>query len=124
MGQSNSNMTQSNFNPSDEELQNIHSTNVFFNEFYLTQVRDQANFSAAGIDPTVQRWVRFGRPNLVNLFTATSNLCKEHDIKRVAVCVCGPKSMIDDVKDLCYRSQLNLSKRTIRFDCHSEIFDF
>ena len=108
-----------------DDAQDVQSNFVFFNEYYLTAVRDAAQFDAAGIRPEVQKWLKFGRPNLVNIFTSVSNLCKEHaHIKRVAVCVCGPQSMVDEVKDLCKKSQLNPSARTIRFDCHSEVFDF
>jgi ferredoxin-NADP reductase len=108
-----------------EEAQDINSTFVFLNKFYLTQVRkDEKEFDAAGIHPTVQSWLQFGRPLIGDLFEQTRTLCKNENIKRVGVCVCGPPTLVDTVKDICHRSQLSPHQSTVRFDCHSELFDF
>ena len=107
-----------------DDIQDIMSSFVFHNSYYLTSVRDEKEFDAAGIHPTVQTWLKFGRPNLEGLFEETRNLCKKENITRVAVCVCGPLSLVSDAKNLCNSSILKPAPSTVRFDCHSEIFDF
>ena len=100
------------------------SSYVFFNEFYLTSVRDSKDFDYAGIHPHVQRWLKFGRPDIAQIFQQTRELCVAENISRVAVCVCGPPPLVNDVKDMCRQSQMSPGCSTIRFDCHSEVFDF
>jgi NAD(P)H-flavin reductase len=102
----------------------VGSSYVFLNKFFLTQVRSKEDFDAAGIHPTVQTWLQFGRPPLDGIFDDVKKLCKDEHIKRVGVCVCGPPQLVAHVKDLCYRSQLHPGQSTVRFDVHSEVFDF
>lgn len=107
-----------------QDEQKISSDFVFFNEFYLTSVRKPEDFDSADINPEVQQWLKFGRPDLAKLFEETVNLCKAEGMKRVAVSVCGPQAMINEVSDLCRLSQMRCASETIRFDYHSEVFDF
>lgn len=106
------------------DIQSITSKFVFFTEYYLTQVRNEKEFDAAGIHPDVQQWLKFGRLNVGATLSSVADLCDAENIKRVGVCVCGPASLVSDVKGLCNKTQLNPFPSTVRFDCHSELFDF
>mmetsp|Transcript_6720 Transcript_6720/g.7031 ORF Transcript_6720/g.7031 Transcript_6720/m.7031 type:complete len:561 (+) Transcript_6720:29-1711(+) len=103
----------------------LNSNLVFHNEYYLTQVRSSdSQQHTAGINREVQTWLKFGRPNMKEIFERTTELCKKENISRVGVCVCGPTPMINEVVDLCNWTLLDPRCGTIRFDCHSEVFDF
>jgi hypothetical protein len=109
-----------------EDPQDIQSQLLCFNEYYLTSVGGGQGGQGQGQGQdrgSEQKSLKFGRPNLMNLFTAASNLCKEHGIRRVGVCVCGPAALRADVRALCAVSRLQPGARTVRFDCHSEGFD-
>lgn len=106
------------------DMQRINSKYVFFNEFYMTQVRSADDFNAADINPEVQKWLKFGRPNLDELFARVKEMCMVENISRVGVCVCGPAPLVADVRDRCSKTLLKPSQGTVRFDCHSELFDF
>ena len=41
-----------------EDPQEICSPFVFFNEFYMTAVRNEAEFDPADIHPAVQKWLK------------------------------------------------------------------
>jgi hypothetical protein len=71
-----------------------------------------------------ERHVHFGRPNIPDIFKRITDLCVAEGLRRVAVCVCGPVSMINEVDDLCRQSKLSPERTTVRFDCHKEVFDF
>ena len=107
-----------------EEGMNIMTPLIFHAEYYLTQVRSEEQFKAAGIDPVEQKHLRMGRPNIPDLFRRTRELCEKEGIKRVGVMTCGPKGMVDEVMDLCQMSQINPICSTVRFDGHAEVFDF
>lgn len=103
----------------------LNSDLIFHNEYYLTQIRSPESAQhIAGIHPEVQSWLKFGRPNLKEIFAKTSELCKNENISRVGVCVCGPSPMVNETIDLCNWSLLNPKCGETRFDCHSEVFDF
>ena len=103
----------------------LNSDLIFHNEYYLTKIRpDESQRHTAGIRPEMQTWLKFGRPNIKEIFERTAELCKKENISRVGVCVCGPPSMINDVVDVCNKSLSDPRCGQVRFDCHSEIFDF
>lgn len=105
------------------DQQDLMSDYVFFNEYYLTSAREPKE--EFGIHPEVQKWLKLSRPNLPDLFQQTTKLCLSENISRVAVCVCGPQSMVNEVADFCRRSQMAPTCcQNVRFDCHSEVFDF
>jgi hypothetical protein len=104
--------------------QDLNSQFIFYNEYYLTQIRPTDQQHTAGIHPEVQKWLKFGRPKMQEIFTNVSELCKAENISRVAVCVCGPTPMVNEVSDLCRLSKMNPKCDTVRFDCHQEVFDF
>jgi hypothetical protein len=109
-------------NPSNQ--QDLNSSFIFHNEYYLTRIRATDQQHTAGIHPEVQNWLKFGRPNLKETFANVTNLCKTEKISRVAVCVCGPAPMVNEVSDLCRVSKMDPHCDAVRFDCHQEVFDF
>jgi hypothetical protein len=104
--------------------QDMNSSFIFHNEYYLTRIRATDQQHTAGIHPGVQSWLKFGRPNLKEIFANVSSLCKTEHISRVAVCVCGPTPMVNEVSDLCRASKMDPHCDAVRFDCHQEVFDF
>lgn len=102
----------------------ISSEYVFITELYLSSQRDQQEFLEGNIHPASQPHLHFGRPNIVDIFQRTRGLCIKEHIKRVAVGVCGPQSMVDAVDDLCRRSKMSTDSAAVRFDCHKEVFSF
>mmetsp|Transcript_26197 Transcript_26197/g.44193 ORF Transcript_26197/g.44193 Transcript_26197/m.44193 type:complete len:553 (+) Transcript_26197:100-1758(+) len=107
-----------------EDGLDLHSERIFHAEYYLTSVRSEEQFAAAGIDPVNQKHLHFGRPSLPYLFQRTEELCRKEGIKKVAVLTCGPPGMINEVMDFCNKSQLCTSPDTVRFHGHAETFDF
>jgi hypothetical protein len=104
--------------------QDLKSQFIFFNEYYLTQIRPTDQQHTAGIHPEVQKWLKFGRPQMKEIFANVAELCKTESISRVAVCVCGPTPMVNEVSDLCRLSKMDPNCGTVRFDCHQEVFNF
>ncbi|GAQ85633.1 Ferric reductase [Klebsormidium nitens] len=88
-------------------------------EFYLTQVRDPSGFADANIQPELQPYLRFGRPDLPRIFEQMRELAAAYGETRVATLVCGPPGMIADVRRLSSRHRVN----GVRFDCHVETFE-
>lgn len=114
--------------PQDPIGEALASDKIFHNMFYLTQVsRPEGEFEKAGIVPEKQPWLQFGRPDLADIFKQCENMLlteprTRHGRPRVAVGVCGPQAMVDDVRNICKKSKLSCSG--VVFDCHSEVFDF
>lgn len=101
------------------------SSMVFENRFYLTQVRDEGKFKDANINPKMQPWLHFGRPDIAATFDEVRALLATDQsgrkTPRVCVSVCGPPAMVHDVQEQCRISKLGCSK--VAFDCHAEVFD-
>jgi hypothetical protein len=72
-------------------------------EFYITSIRGKEEFAQANIDHVRQPFLRFGRPNLPDVFARVTQLCAKEGIDRVGVVACGPKEMMNDVAQLCSR---------------------
>ena len=88
-------------------------------EFYITGIKNKEEFLLSGIDPIHQPHLRYGRPDLSNIFERVAKLCEKENISRVAVVTCGPSPMINDVVTLS-RKKIN----GVSFDCHHEVFQF
>mmetsp|Transcript_7401 Transcript_7401/g.9702 ORF Transcript_7401/g.9702 Transcript_7401/m.9702 type:complete len:555 (+) Transcript_7401:156-1820(+) len=104
---------------SDEELKSDSET-IFKTRLYLTKLqRDKDEYPVANISPTLQPWLRFGRPNLKEIF---QKFCNDSGVQhtRVAVLTCGPKGLINEVEKLA-RTQSN---SRVTFDFHKESFEF
>lgn len=95
------------------------SEDVLYTEFYLTKAREEDQ-AGANIHPDVQTCLRFGRPALDTIIGEMANIAKNGPKKRVAVLVCGPESIIKDVRRFCRNS----SSKEVQFDVHSETFNF
>lgn len=96
----------------------LDKADVFHCEFYLTSIRNQSEFKAANIRPDEQEYLRFNRPNLPHIFARMDQYCKDKNIDKVAVAVCGPGVMVEEVKDLCKM------KHEVEYHLHSEEFSF
>jgi hypothetical protein len=109
----------------DNDDLSISSTLVFQSRYYLTSVRDEAEFLAAGINPKEQKNLSFGRPNIPETLNSIRQLCLDENLPhRVAVFTCGPQAMVNEVDDYCRASRLKCALQEVRFDCHKEVFNF
>ena len=104
----------------DEDSEVPDQEDILQTEFFLTQVRNQAEFCGAGISPEEQTCVRFGRPDLPKAFQRMRVRAQKSGERRVAVLVCGPVGMVKQVRALCSQH----SRDGMVFDYHSEEFDF
>lgn len=93
---------------------------VMENYFHLTRERDSARFVEANIHPDIQSELKFGRPNLPELFTKMKGHAQESKARRVAVLTCGPSTLVDTVEKLCVKN----SSAGVTFDFHKEVFEF
>ncbi|KAG2442455.1 hypothetical protein HXX76_002541 [Chlamydomonas incerta] len=104
-------------------------------EFYLTQARSEtasanvagsSNFrvpptAKANIRPELQPALRMGRPDLPKLFEETARRAEFLQLKEVAVYVCGPSVMVEEVEKLAAASS---KWGGVTFSVHSEVFQF
>jgi len=90
------------------------------NYFHLTRERDSSKFEEANILPEVQPDLKFGRPELPNLFSKMKGYASEEGEKHVAVLTCGPTSLVDSIEELCTKCSFG----GVTFDFHKEVFEF
>ena len=90
------------------------------NYFHLTRERDSSKFGEANIQPEIQPELKFGRPELPELFSKMKGYAKEQGERRVAVLSCGPTSLVDSIQKLCSK----YSSSGVTFDFHKEVFEF
>ncbi|KAL0043219.1 hypothetical protein WJX82_001997 [Trebouxia sp. C0006] len=69
-------------------------------EFYLTKCRDSSGFGEANIKPDLQPYLRFGRPDLPQIFSQMAELARSYKECKVATLVCGPSGMVNQVRHL------------------------
>ncbi len=105
-------------------LDDLESKRIFHPMFFLTAHRTEKDLETAGVDKKQSPHLHNGRPDISSIFSKLKELCKKDGISRVAVCTCGPEAMVNEVKDLCRISQMSCEEGAIRFDCHTDIFDF
>lgn len=102
----------------------VDESDPLMTEFYLTRVRDEAEFKKANINPVAQKMLSMGRPKLAEITAdvharAKADLAKSGRASvRVAVLTCGPTSMTTDMRKLCAK----LSGGGVFFDYHTEAF--
>ena len=71
------------------------------------------------------RTLYFGRPDLGAIVEDVRDEAARLGVTHVAVFVCGPKKLVDSLKEICRNeSQQLLELRGVTFDIHEEIFDF
>ncbi|TDH70762.1 hypothetical protein CCR75_009482 [Bremia lactucae] len=92
---------------------------VFSTEIHVT--RSDRDVESNGLD-RLGSCLRFGaRPDIADSLRTIGEQAKQNGKKRVAVLVCGPSSMVSEV----IAKSLSLSwKMKIRFDVHTETFEF
>ncbi|KAG2448227.1 hypothetical protein HYH02_006812 [Chlamydomonas schloesseri] len=90
-------------------------------EFYLTQARTEAASAKANIRPELQPALRLGRPDLPKIFGETAQRAEFLQLKEVAVYVCGPSAMVEEVEKL---AAANSKWGGVTFHVHSEVFQF
>eukprot|EP00238_Polyblepharides_amylifera_P011893 CAMPEP_0196591568 /NCGR_PEP_ID=MMETSP1081-20130531/70094_1 /TAXON_ID=36882 /ORGANISM="Pyramimonas amylifera, Strain CCMP720" /LENGTH=369 /DNA_ID=CAMNT_0041914965 /DNA_START=478 /DNA_END=1587 /DNA_ORIENTATION=+ len=103
-----------------EAVKDVKGFDPLYSEYFLTRVRNEEDYPKANINLAVQECLRFGRPNIVEIFQTMKEMCIEHGDARCAVMVCGPQSLIDDVR----AESLKKSGNGVIFDFHSETFNY
>ncbi|GMF22259.1 unnamed protein product [Phytophthora lilii] len=93
---------------------------AFSSEIHLT--RFERDIESADIDRHLGSRLHYGtRPDILATLRTIGEQAKQAGKKRVAVLVCGPPSMVRDV----INKSLSLSwEMKVRFDVHSEVFEF
>lgn len=91
-------------------------------DYHMTRVKSleepPADFN---VKPEVQECLRFGRPNLVNVFSKMKAIAAKDDgFTRVAVLTCGPVGLCNHVQQQAWAHSGN----GVKFDYHGETFDF
>lgn len=94
--------------------------NILDAQFYLTRARGEKDYESANIRPQLQTCLRFGRPNLNQIFDDVHKFALAVGESEVAVLSCGPEPL---VKDALNHASLH-SKGGVYFDFHSELFEF
>jgi len=100
-------------------------TAEFTTDFYMTRVGSVVEESEPESEPEPDSPLHLNRrPDIPNIFADTAKFCKQHNIERVAVVVCGPSSMVRDVHTECVRSHKEASSGSPHpvFDLHVEEF--
>ncbi|KAG1689829.1 hypothetical protein DVH05_001863 [Phytophthora capsici] len=94
-------------------------TTTFYSEFYLT--RGERDIEAQ-LDHALKNCLRYGsRPDTTKILRAMGEKAQAAGCSRVAVLVCGPKPLVNDV----ITTSLTLTKEMkVHFDVHTELFDF
>ncbi|KAK1943346.1 Respiratory burst oxidase B [Phytophthora citrophthora] len=93
---------------------------VFSTELYLT--RGEENVEGAWVDQQLGSCLRFNcRPDIAATLRSLGGEAKSSGKDRVAVLVCGPAAMVQEVTAM----SMELYKQMkVKFDVHSELFEF
>lgn len=93
-------------------------------EYYLTSMKKpQEGEKEKSIALTSH--VISGRPDLDKVFGDMKDMAVNNGEKRIAVCVCGPTKLVDDVKASCRKySSGEFKCGGVQFDVHEESFEF
>ena len=103
------------------DLLNRSCGDILETHFHLTKERDESRFAEANIDPRKQD-LKFGRPNLSELFQKMKTSCLPGT--RIAVLSCGPTPLVNDAEKLCAKYSDWGCCDGITFDFHKEVFEF
>ena len=90
----------------------LDTTGLLFSECYMTGTKGDTELILPG--------VTFGRPNLNSIFSRAAEVAEDLGERRVAVCVCGPNSLVKSVTS----AAKGHSGYGVYFDVHSELFEF
>jgi ferredoxin-NADP reductase len=103
----------SDMNLHQEDMHLANPDEVLSLDCYLT-AKEMKDAGIVGM-PFVQQ----GRPDMKKIFLSMREEAIKAGEKRVAVCVCAPKRLVQICKMACTK----YSNRKVRFDFHSEVFD-
>lgn len=93
---------------------------VFSSEFYLT--RGERDMEGGWVDQRLENSLRYScRPDIAATLRSVGEQAKQSGKERVAVLVCGPTAM---VRQVISSSRALSSEMKVRFDVHSELFEF
>eukprot|EP01039_Chlorochromonas_danica_P010031 gene10031-11095_t len=118
------------------ELTQATSTKAFANvldsqfHVYLSQVKEEGELPYSSLSSLPKDQLHSGRPQMNLIFSDIAQAVKGMGGSRVAVMVCGPASMVFEVKTKCDFSLLSMgdndinNNNGIRFDCQEEYFEF
>jgi NADPH oxidase len=110
--------TSSHLGDGDVEGQNV--ARIVETDIFLTK-----GTASAPLQMEDGRTIYFGRPDLNAIIADVKEEAMKRGVTHVAVFGCGPKVLIDTLKDTCRRqSQSLLELQGVTFDVHEEIFDF
>jgi len=71
------------------------------------------------------RKVIVGRPDLYQIVSEMKEYAMQRNVTHIAVFGCGPKALIDDLKNACRQQSQGLAEcQGVTFDVHEEIFHF
>lgn len=98
-----------------EEDDTIHT------EFYLTKAKNESELRDSNVRDKAKSVLRYGRPDIENLFNTMLSVAKEKGVRRVAVLTCGPAGLVASVVG---QAQLLNLKCGVQFDVHKETFAF
>lgn len=114
------------------ELTQATSTKAFPNALdcqfhvYLSEVKEEGELPYSSLSIPKDQ-LHSGRPQMNLIFSDMAQTVKGMGGSRVAVMVCGPASMVFEVKTKCDFSLLSMGddqNNGIRFDCQEEYFEF
>ena len=93
---------------------------ILHTEFYLTRAEENHQDQINQVQQQLLPYVHFGRPNYAEIFLTLRVYAIKHREAKVAVMVCGPKPMVNEVRSLCS----SMSSDGVAFHFHGEIFEF
>lgn len=96
---------------------------VFESSIHLTSQRQLSEVHSDKIPSSVRDRLKFGRPHFPTIFRGLVESCRAESIRRVAVMVCGPPTLVAEVDEICRSSRLDCSVDAVHLDCHKEVFD-
>ena len=101
------------FDPSSDISEELESYDFLITNYHLSNPSKEST--------TVNEFpLILSRPDIPKIFDHMKKLAKKEGETRVAVCVCGPKNLVD----ACKSASIVYSGSGFTFDIHSEKFDF
>lgn len=94
----------------------LDNNDYLYTDYYVTNTK-----------ATIERIpnIKLGRPDLNQVFERMRTFALKQGERHVAVCVCGPSQLVEEVK-VCGRkySTSAFQRDGVRFDVHTEVFEF
>ena len=96
------------------------NTGVLETYCHLTKMKAENSMVFRTVDESKHRYLKYERPNIKEYFEMAKDLAAKHKQSEVAVLVCGPGPLSTECRDMAYKCSGN----GIKFDYHSEVFEF